>query len=85
MGLGTDMRATPLNLYAAITKPLCCYWALTCAPRHAGLLLISHDFRLLDQVAQEVWVCDKGITKWESGMREYKDSLKKAMALIAEG
>jgi hypothetical protein len=53
--------------------------------RHAGLLLISHDFRLLDQVAQEVWVCDKGITKWESGMREYKDSLKKAMALIAEG
>ena len=42
-----------------------------------GLLLISHDFRLLDQVAEEVWVCDKGITKWESGMREYKETLRR--------
>ena len=37
------------------------------------------------QVAKEVWVCDKGITKWASSIREYKDSLKKAMAVAANG
>lgn len=50
-----------------------------------GLLLISHDFRLLDQVAKEVWVCDKGIHKWQSSIREYKESLKKSMLAISEG
>lgn len=49
-----------------------------------GLLLISHDFRLLDQVAKEVWVCDKGVTKWPTTIREYKDSLKKSMMDAAE-
>ena len=24
-----------------------------------GLVLVSHDFRLIDQVAEEIWVCDK--------------------------
>ena len=24
-----------------------------------GLVLVSHDFRLIDQVAKEIWVCDK--------------------------
>ena len=50
-----------------------------------GLLLISHDFRLLDQVAKEVWVCDKGITKWQTGIREYKESLKRDMRAVAQG
>ena len=45
-----------------------------------GLLLVSHDFRLLDHVAKEVWVCNKGITKWDSDMRAYKESLRKEMA-----
>jgi len=28
--------------------------------------LVSHDFRLIDQVAQEIWVCDKKkITIWK--------------------
>jgi len=34
--------------------------SLTCAQ------LVSHDFRLIDQVAQEIWVCDKKkITIWK--------------------
>mmetsp|Transcript_49914 Transcript_49914/g.118307 ORF Transcript_49914/g.118307 Transcript_49914/m.118307 type:complete len:690 (+) Transcript_49914:57-2126(+) len=41
-----------------------------------GLLLVSHDFRLIDQVAKEVWVCDHGISTWEGDIREYKASLK---------
>ena len=28
-----------------------------------GLVVISHDFRLLQQVAQEIWVINKGIHK----------------------
>eukprot|EP00501_MAST-03F_sp_TOSAG23-6_P001002 GSMAST32.ASY1.ANO1.1042.1 assembled CDS len=41
-----------------------------------GLILVSHDFRLITQVASEIWVCDKGITKWTTGIRAYKKKLK---------
>jgi ATP-binding cassette subfamily F protein 2 len=44
-----------------------------------GLVLVSHDFRLIEQVAKEIWVCDKGITDWKGTIREYKDSLRKQM------
>merc|ERR1712087_682590 len=30
-----------------------------------GLVLVSHDFRLIGQVAKEIWVCDKGIEPWK--------------------
>merc|ERR1719388_762735 len=43
-----------------------------------GLVLVSHDFRLIGQVAKEIWVCDKKtITKWPHGIQEYKNALKK--------
>jgi len=44
-----------------------------------GVLLVSHDFRLIDQVAEEIWICEKKtVTKLESGnILEYKDSLKR--------
>jgi hypothetical protein len=29
-------------------------------------------------------VCDKGVTKWPTTIREYKDSLKKSMMDAAE-
>jgi len=44
-----------------------------------GMILVSHDFRLLSQVAEEIWVCDnKKITKWEDeeGIRSYKKYLQ---------
>lgn len=44
-----------------------------------GVVLISHDFRLLQQVADEIWVVDKGITKWEGDIRSYKAHLAKQM------
>merc|ERR1712032_263509 len=38
-----------------------------------GLVLVSHDFRLIGQVAKEIWVCDKKpISKWEGGTQSYK-------------
>ena len=38
-----------------------------------GLVLVSHDFRLIDQVAKEIWVCEKGkVTPWKGDIRAYK-------------
>ncbi|XP_050520055.1 ATP-binding cassette sub-family F member 2 [Daktulosphaira vitifoliae] len=43
-----------------------------------GMVLVSHDFRLISQVAEEIWVCEKGtVTKWQSGILDYKEHLKK--------
>lgn len=47
-----------------------------------GVILVSHDFRLIDQVADEIWVCEnQTITKWEADIREYKEHLRKNMKL----
>ena len=47
-----------------------------------GVVLVSHDFRLINQVAKEIWLCDKKkITKWEGGIESYKQHLKKIMKL----
>merc|ERR1712032_1436224 len=43
-----------------------------------GLVLVSHDFRLIGQVAKEIWVCDKKtISKWPGDIQSYKSHLKK--------
>ncbi|KAK9825404.1 hypothetical protein WJX81_001288 [Elliptochloris bilobata] len=47
-----------------------------------GLVLVSHDFRLIDQVAEEIWVCDKKtITTWKGDIRAYKQKLAKGLNL----
>ena len=46
-----------------------------------GVVLVSHDFRLLEQVADTIWVCEhKTITPWPKGIQEYKKHLRKQMA-----
>jgi len=43
-----------------------------------GLVLVSHDFRLIGQVAKEIWVCDKKtIAPWKGDIQSYKQHLKK--------
>ncbi|KAF8796379.1 ATP-binding cassette sub-family F member 2 like protein [Argiope bruennichi] len=43
-----------------------------------GMVLVSHDFRLISQVAQEIWVCEnQTITKWPGTIQSYKDHLRK--------
>lgn len=44
-----------------------------------GVVLVSHDFRLLSQVAREIWVVDGGISVWKGDIKSYKESLKKGM------
>merc|ERR1719454_617495 len=46
-----------------------------------GVILVSHDFRLLEQVADTIWVCDeKSITPWNGDIKSYKEKLRKDMA-----
>jgi len=41
-----------------------------------GLVLVSHDFRLIDQVAKEIWVCDaKTVAPWKENIQKYKAHL----------
>lgn len=45
-----------------------------------GVVLVSHDFRLLSQVAREIWVVERGVNVWKEGdISTYKESLKKGM------
>ncbi|OXU28531.1 hypothetical protein TSAR_008976 [Trichomalopsis sarcophagae] len=42
-----------------------------------GMVLVSHDFRLINQVAEEIWVCENGaVTKWQGNILDYKEHLK---------
>merc|ERR1711863_108387 len=43
-----------------------------------GLVLVSHDFRLINQVAEKIWICEKEtVTEWKGDIGAYKDHLKK--------
>merc|ERR1719162_1429136 len=43
-----------------------------------GLVLVSHDFRLIGQVAKEIWLCDKkSVQPWKGSIQSYKTELKK--------
>lgn len=43
-----------------------------------GLVLVSHDFRLINQVAKEIWICEHGaVTKWNSDILSYKEHLRR--------
>jgi ATP-binding cassette subfamily F protein 2 len=47
-----------------------------------GLVLVSHDFRLINQVAKEIWVCEnRSITKWGGDIMDFKQHLKKKAGL----
>ncbi|XP_014225919.1 ATP-binding cassette sub-family F member 2 [Trichogramma pretiosum] len=42
-----------------------------------GMVLVSHDFRLINQVAEEIWICENGtVTKWQGNILDYKEHLK---------
>ncbi|CAK0822261.1 unnamed protein product, partial [Prorocentrum cordatum] len=43
-----------------------------------GMVLVSHDFRLIGQVAKDIWICDKKSVKpWTGDIQSYKKHLKK--------
>uniref|UniRef100_A0A5B7A1B5 Putative ABC transporter F family member 1 n=2 Tax=Davidia involucrata TaxID=16924 RepID=A0A5B7A1B5_DAVIN len=47
-----------------------------------GLVLVSHDFRLINQVAHEIWVCEKqAVTRWEGDIMDFKEHLRSKSGL----
>jgi len=47
-----------------------------------GMVLVSHDFRLISQVADTIWLCQKRtVTEWEGTIEQYKAKLKKKVKL----
>jgi len=45
-----------------------------------GMVLVSHDFRLINQVAKEFWVCEnKSVHPWKGDILSYKESLRQKM------
>jgi len=47
-----------------------------------GLVLVSHDFRLINQVAHEIWVCEnQAVTRWEGDIMDFKEHLRSKAGL----
>ncbi|RMZ70946.1 abc transporter atp-binding arb1 [Pyrenophora seminiperda CCB06] len=46
-----------------------------------GVVVVSHDFRLLDKIAKDIMVCEhKTVRRWDGTIGEYKNHLRKKMA-----
>jgi ATP-binding cassette subfamily F protein 2 len=47
-----------------------------------GTVVVSHDFRLLDKIAKDIYVCEnKTATRWDSSILAYKAKLAKNIVL----
>jgi len=47
---------------------------------NGGLVLVSHDFRLVAQVAKEIWICDnKTVRPFKGDIKDYKKQLVDAI------
>mmetsp|Transcript_18608 Transcript_18608/g.39106 ORF Transcript_18608/g.39106 Transcript_18608/m.39106 type:complete len:612 (-) Transcript_18608:836-2671(-) len=44
-----------------------------------GVVVVSHDFRLLSQIAKEIWVVDHSVKVWDGGIAAYKEALRGKM------
>ncbi|KAI9645741.1 ABC transporter ATP-binding protein arb1 [Ciborinia camelliae] len=45
-----------------------------------GVVVVSHDFRLLDKIAKDIMVCEnQTIQRWDGSIAEYKNHLRKKM------
>jgi len=50
-----------------------------------GLVLVSHDMRLISQVAKEIWICDKKtIEKYPGDIMNFKMDLRKAQGISGD-
>ncbi|CUM53421.1 unnamed protein product [Debaryomyces tyrocola] len=49
---------------------------------NGGVVVVSHDFRLLDKVAKDIYVIEnKGATRWDGTILDYKKSLAKDVVI----
>ncbi|KAG7370580.1 ABC transporter ATP-binding protein [Nitzschia inconspicua] len=51
-----------------------------------GMVLVSHDMRLISQVAKEIWICDdKTITPYRGDIMNFKMDMRKQMGIDGDG
>eukprot|EP00531_Pseudo-nitzschia_arenysensis_P006544 CAMPEP_0116122348 /NCGR_PEP_ID=MMETSP0329-20121206/4167_1 /TAXON_ID=697910 /ORGANISM="Pseudo-nitzschia arenysensis, Strain B593" /LENGTH=816 /DNA_ID=CAMNT_0003616191 /DNA_START=73 /DNA_END=2520 /DNA_ORIENTATION=- len=51
-----------------------------------GLVLVSHDMRLISQVAKEIWICDnRTIEKYKGDIMNFKMDMRQQMGIESEG
>ncbi|KAJ2079732.1 ABC transporter ATP-binding protein arb1 [Coemansia sp. RSA 988] len=49
---------------------------------NGGVVLVSHDFRLISQVAKELWLCEnREIVKFTGSIENYKENLRKQVSI----
>ncbi|PIA13104.1 P-loop containing nucleoside triphosphate hydrolase protein [Coemansia reversa NRRL 1564] len=49
---------------------------------NGGVVLVSHDFRLISQVAKELWLCEnREIVKFTGSIEKYKENLRKQVTI----
>jgi len=47
-----------------------------------GLVLVSHDMRLISQVANEIWICDnKTVTRYDGNIENFKMDMRAQMGI----
>uniref|UniRef100_A0A7S3K1Y0 ATP-dependent transporter ycf16 n=1 Tax=Aureoumbra lagunensis TaxID=44058 RepID=A0A7S3K1Y0_9STRA len=46
-----------------------------------GVVLVSHDMRLISQVAKEIWIVDKGVQRYQGDIASFKMDLRRQMKL----
>ncbi|KAL9620060.1 MAG: hypothetical protein Q9160_005350 [Pyrenula sp. 1 TL-2023] len=50
-----------------------------------GVVVVSHDFRLLDKIAKDIMVCEnKTVRRWDGSIGEYKNYLRKKMVSMGQ-
>ena len=50
-----------------------------------GMVLVSHDMRLISQVAKEIWICDnKTITVYKGDIQNFKLDMRAQMGIEGE-
>ena len=51
-----------------------------------GMVLVSHDMRLISQVAKEIWICDdKTITPYRGDIMNFKMDMRRQMGIDGDG
>jgi len=47
-----------------------------------GMVLVSHDMRLISQVANEIWICDdKSVSKYKGDIKDFKMDMRTKMGI----
>lgn len=68
--------------YSRMCQSVCIYSSINILLLQAGVILVSHDERLIQMVCTELWVCGEGSVRCiEEGFDEYRRIIEKELEL----